>query len=121
MAADDDLPASIHALTERVARLVRSTLPDAEERVYRDGASRGYHARGAGALFGLFPRPGAVYVSFPPSPTRTGSSTPNAATSRSGRASRSRKRHSPGWSSRPGCSAGGSGRDEGGTGGGRER
>ena len=68
MAADDDLPASIHALTERVARLVRSTLPDAEERVYRDGASRGYHARGAGALFGLFPRPGAVYVSFPHGP-----------------------------------------------------
>ena len=61
----DALPPATVALLDRVVRLVHDTLPDADERVYKGGVSRGYHAPRIGALFGVFPRPDAVYVSFP--------------------------------------------------------
>lgn len=61
----DDLSPAIRALAERLRLFIRETLTDAEERLYKDGASAGFHAPGAGAFCGVFPRRDAVYLSFP--------------------------------------------------------
>lgn len=68
---EDDEPSpsayspEIEALTRRLRTLIRETVPTAEERIYKDGRSAGYHEPRCGAFCGLFPRRDAVYVAFP--------------------------------------------------------
>jgi hypothetical protein len=63
--ASPDYPPEILALAERLRRFVRETVPEAEERRYKDGCSAGYHAPKRGAFCGIFPRRDAVYLAFP--------------------------------------------------------
>ncbi len=47
-------PPAIQALTERLRRFIRESVPEAEERVYKGGSGMGYHAPRCGAFCGLF-------------------------------------------------------------------
>ncbi len=58
-------PHDIQALTERLRRFIRESVPEAEERVYKGGSGMGYHAPRCGAFCGLFLRRDAVYLAFP--------------------------------------------------------
>lgn len=59
-----DYPPEIEALTQRLRAFIRAAIPTAEERVYKDGRSAGYHEPRCGAFCGLFPRRDAVYLAF---------------------------------------------------------
>ena len=61
----DDYPPEIEALNLRLRAFIRESIPEAEERVYRDGRSAGYHEARCGVFCGLFPRRDAVYLAFP--------------------------------------------------------
>lgn len=51
-------------LAVRLRARVRVSLPHLEERVYRGWGGLGYHARGAGYVFAIFPRDQHVDVGF---------------------------------------------------------
>jgi len=61
---DPAYPPEIQAVSDRLRRFIRETVPEAEERIYKDGHSMGYHAPQCGAFCGLFPRRDAVYLAF---------------------------------------------------------
>ncbi len=64
-AAPAEFAPEIVALTHRLRAFIRTAIPTAEERVYKDGNSAGYHEPRCGAFCGLFPRRDAVYLAFP--------------------------------------------------------
>ncbi len=59
-----ELPPEGAALAARLRARVRAHVPDAEERVYRGWGGLGYHVRGAGYVFAIFPRATHVDVGF---------------------------------------------------------
>ena len=59
-----DLPPEIRALFERVRQLVKDTVPEIEERIYKGGRGIGYHDREIGSLCGLFPSEDGVFLIF---------------------------------------------------------
>ena len=62
---ETEYPPEIQAVSDRLRRFIRETVPEAEERIYKDGRSMGYHDPRCGAFCGLFPRQAAVYLAFP--------------------------------------------------------
>jgi hypothetical protein len=57
-------PAETVALAERLRRLVKETVPDAEERAYPGWRGIGYRTREAGYFCGIFPRGSEVRLLF---------------------------------------------------------
>jgi len=58
------LPSEIGALIETVRRIVKDTVPEVEERIYKGGLSIGYHVPKFGSLCGLFPWQDGVAIVF---------------------------------------------------------
>ncbi len=50
---------------EETRQIIRQTVPNARERVYKDGAGIGYHVPGVGVRFGIFFTKTSVALVFP--------------------------------------------------------
>ena len=60
-----DFPPEILELVDRLRGFIRETVPDVEERIYKDRYAAGYHEKRSGCFCGLRIEEKGVYLTFP--------------------------------------------------------
>ena len=60
-----DFPPEILELVDRLRGFIRETVPDVEERIYKDRYAAGYHEKRSGCFCGLWIEEKGVYLTFP--------------------------------------------------------